>query len=284
MRVGIIGAGSIGQVLAAGFERLGHTVAINDADPKVEARLDYPAVSKAAMATQADVTVVAVPTPTPSIERGGDASAVREAVGQLSDHDPRGIVLIRSTMPPGSTAPLADAVDVPIVYSPEFLRDRSTVADFFDPDRIVVAGPDDAVATVRELLAPVREESGAEWIETDYLSAELGKEAHNAFFATKVSFANQMRLLAEREGADPQQVMDIVTADRRNTTSHLDPMLGPFGGKCLPKDTRALAAYGVQRSVPVDLLDGVLATNAAAREHYENVDIAGQWPDVEARS
>jgi UDPglucose 6-dehydrogenase len=122
-------------------------------------------------------------------------------------------------------------------------------------------------------------------IETDdYLTAEIGKEAHNAFFATKVSFANQMRLIAEAGGADPERVMDIVTADSRNTTSHLDPTLGPYGGKCLPKDTEALAMYGGHKGVRVPLLHGTMQTNELARQRFENAEIAGNWPEIKTTS
>jgi UDPglucose 6-dehydrogenase len=114
----------------------------------------------------------------------------------------------------------------------------------------------------------------------DYLTAEIAKEAHNAFFATKVTFANQMRLICEQEGADVGAVMSVVTADERNTTSHLDPYLGPYGGKCLPKDTEALTLYGDHQGADVNLLEAVMDLNATVAERYENREIEGNWPNL----
>lgn len=277
-RIGVIGVGSIGATLARGFDRLGHDVRINDKDGDREAALDFPAWPRTRMASQCTVVIVAVPTPT--TEYGGDYSAVDEVLRSF-DRDDRAVVCLRSTMPPGSTARLTAKHDLGLVYSPEFLRDRSGVEDFFDPDRIVLAGPDEQRATVREVVDDARIDCD-QFIETqDYLTAELGKEAHNAFFATKVSFANQMRAIAEQEGADAEMVMDIVTADGRNTSSHLDPMLGPFGGKCLPKDLAALRHYASeQQDCPTPLLDGTKRMNDIAKDEYEYLDIEGNWPNV----
>lgn len=274
--VGIVGLGSIGSVLAKGFDELGHTVVGNDIDD--DAVEDSPAEhwSKSWLAKYCDYVLFALPTPT--TEQGGDASIVDEALEQF--HDTDATLILRSTMPPGSTQRLAEEHDLPLVYTPEFLRDRSGVEDFFTPDRMVFAGPDPEVQAAKDLFADIDCDTV---IETDYLSAELGKEAHNAFFATKVSFANQMRLIAEQVGADPQTVMDIITADSRNTDSHLDPLLGPYGGACLPKDTEALAGYAEQSGVDVTLLHGTMHINQIAKHQFENVEIDGNWPHVEAR-
>lgn len=274
--VGIVGCGSIGSVLARGFDQLGHQVVINDKDRERERELPFVARPKVKLAGECDVVVFAVPTPT--TDHGGDWSAVDAALTDFDETD--ATCVLRSTMPPGSTRRLAEKYELPLVYSPEFLRDRSGVEDFFDPDRIVLAGPAERRADVRELLQvpPIDCET---FIETDdYLTAEIAKEAHNAFFATKVSFANQMRVIAEAGGADPQTIMDIVTADHRNTSSHLDPMLGPYGGKCLPKDTEALRLYGQQQDAPTPILDGTVWMNSLAKDNYEHLDIEGNWPDI----
>lgn len=279
--LGVIGVGSIGSVLARGFQHLGHDVRVNDINEERVASLPFEAASKRELAAWADFIVIAVPTPTR--EDGGDVTAVDAALTPLEEHDTDATIIIRSTMPPGETQRLAVKHRLPLVYAPEFLRDRSDVDDFFNPDRIVLAGPPEERAAARELFAD--EAINCERvIETSkYITAEIGKEAHNAYFATKVSFANQMRLIAEQEGADPQRVMDIITTDSRNTSSHLDPLLGPYGGKCLPKDTRALTLYGEQQGAPVPLLSGVIDLNEIARKKYENVEIEGSWPDVTAQ-
>lgn len=279
-RLGIVGAGSIGSTLARAFDQLGHQIYINDTDPDAVNRLPYPESSKEQLAHGMDYVIFAVPTPTG--ETGGDASAVDSALTAFQDTDVT--LILRSTMPPGSTRRLAEKHGLPLVYSPEFLRDRSGVQDVYQADRLVIASPSE---TERESARQLLDGDGIQnqqVITTDrYLPAEIGKEAHNAFFATKVSFANQLRLICEQDGVDPTAVMDIVTADSRNTSSHLDPLLGPYGGKCLPKDTRALALYGDQQGAPTPLLDGVINLNREARRRYEDMEIEGEWPDIQVR-
>jgi UDPglucose 6-dehydrogenase len=277
MRIGVIGVGSIGTVLARGFDELGHDVVINDVDADRERAIEFPAASVPEIGATADMAVLAVPTPTGP--DGGDASQVEQVVRELRGAD--ATVVIRSTMPPKETRRIADKYKMDLLYSPEFLRDRSDVSDFFEPDRIVIAGP----AHERGVLKSVMDHPLVQctnWIEMDdYLPAEIGKEAHNAFFATKVSFANQMRMIAEAAGADPKTVMDIVTADRRTCASHLDPMLGPYGGMCLPKDTEALTHFAKAEDAPTAQLDATMWINDIARERYENLDITGNWPQID---
>lgn len=280
MRIGVIGVGSIGSVNARGFAKLGHDVVVNDVKDHREERLGMDAKPKRWMAVNCDMIVITVPTPTEAW--GGDASYVDDVLSKVAGGN--ALLVIRSTMPPGETERLAQKYDEPLVYYPEFLRDRSDVDDFFTPDRIVLAGPEDQRSTVRQVVGHPRIKCDT-FIELDeYLPAELGKEGHNAFFATKVSFANQMRMIAEEGGADPSAVMDIVTADHRNTTSHLDPMLGPYGGMCLPKDTEALAHYARDRGVRTSLLRGTIDLNQEAKRLYEDREIVGNWPNITVAS
>lgn len=277
--IGVIGVGSIGSVLAQGFDEVGHDVVGHDVDPGKVSRLDIPKRSPSWIARNADVAVIAVPTPT--TPEGGDASAVAGVLEKLGE--PEATVCIRSTMPPGETGRLAQEFDIPLVYSPEFLRDRSDVSDFFDSDRIVLAGPESQRCDVLRALDTPEIDCDTVIETNDYLTAEIAKEAHNAFFATKVSFANQLRLIAEAVGADPRTIMDIVVADSRNTSSHLDPMLGPYGGKCLPKDTRALTLFAEEHRTPTPLLRGVMDLNDTAEAEFDNVEIEGNWPNVSAK-
>lgn len=275
--VGIVGLGSIGSVLAEGFDELGHDVVGNDIDKRAVAKSSATPRSKEWMTAECDYVLFALPTPT--TEQGGDASIIDSALGEF--HDTNATLILRSTMPPGTTDQLADKHDLPLVYTPEFLRDRSGVKDFFTPDRMVFAGPTAEVRHAKTLFEDIDCDTIIE--PESYISAEIAKEAHNAFFATKVSFANQMRLISECVGADPETVMDIITADGRNTTSHLDPMLGPYGGKCLPKDTEALTKFAEQQGSDVSLLHGTMHTNQVAKDRYRNIEINGNWPNVSAQ-
>lgn len=276
MKIGIVGVGSIGSVLADGFAGLGHEVCVNDRDQDRAVQTGFDVRNKEWMAQHCDIAVFAVPTPT--TETGGDASSVEEALQPFTDGT--ATCLIRSTMPPGQTERIADRTGLPLVYSPEFLRDRSGVDDFYHPDRIVLAGPESEREVVREALDHERITCDTVIETPDYRTVEIAKEAHNAFFATKVSFANQIRNICDQADADPQTAMDIVTADSRNTESHLDPMLGPYGGKCLPKDTRALWMFGNKIGAATPLLKGTMAMNSIADCEYPNRDINGTYPNI----
>jgi UDPglucose 6-dehydrogenase len=100
-------------------------------------------------------------------------------------------------------------------------------------------------------------------IYTDYATAELGKLAHNGYIATKVSFTNEIERIAKRYHADPNTVMQIVSSDRRvKSKEHLRPGLGPFDGKCVPKDTQELVSAGRELSI---LLNAVQQSNEITR-------------------
>jgi len=269
MRVGVIGYGSIGSVLAKGFDKIGHDVIVNDKQrDKVKAsQFDYQPHEW--IRANADVAFFALPTPTKA--DGGDASIVDEVLHNYRRANC--VCCLKSTMPPGTTQTLAEKHELDLVYCPEFLRDESTVDDFFSIDRLVLAGDVSGRDAVAQVYDHPRVSIGRVIETADYLTAEIGKEAHNAFFATKVSYANQIRMITEANGGDASRVMDIVTADRRNTTSHLDPMLGPYGGKCLPKDTEALALYAASENCRVPMLEGAMRVNDIARKRYETVGL-----------
>lgn len=268
--VGIIGIGAIGTKLAHAYDPLVDAVVVHDIDADRLEAVDYEAREPAQMARECAFVLITVPTPTN--DHGGDVRAVRRALDALGTTTST-TVIIRSTMPPGSTATLASEYELQLIYSPEFLRDRAPVSDVVDRDRTVVAGPEPHLSRAVALFTMPGLSAGEVIVCDDYLTAEIGKYAHNAFFATKVSFANQMRLLCEATDADTETVMDVVTADHRNTGSHLDPTLGPYGGKCLPKDLAALTHFAREQRVPAPLLTATETTNQYARANFKQVDI-----------
>ena len=178
-------------------------------------------------------------------------------------------VVVRSTVPPGTgdgiVAPtFADLpADSPwrvgTAMCPEFLREGSGVADFFDPP-FVVAGADDP--RVHDVLARMFAFLGREPHRVDVRSAEALKYACNAFHATKVSFANEMGRVFRAYGVDAREVMRIFCEDRKLNISpaYLQPGFA-FGGSCLPKDLRALQHMARVNDLDVPLLAGTLRSN-----------------------
>ncbi len=188
-----------------------------------------------------DIVFVCVPTPgTPSGRL--DCTAVVDVLTTLSERRYKGLVAIKSTLSIGFMEGAgASFPDLRVVYMPEFLRERNRFSWFLDPDRLLISGKS---LDVEEALGYFSWAKNARIIKCDHRSAEVGKLAHNAFIATKVSFTNEMEAIASKVGADATIVMTVVSADRRvKSDAHLHPGLGPYNGRCVPKDTAELNSF-----------------------------------------
>ncbi|MBV8992641.1 MAG: nucleotide sugar dehydrogenase, partial [Pseudonocardiales bacterium] len=275
MKITLFGLGYVGSVTAACLASRGHHVVGVDTDagkvlalnesrsPVVEPGLDSlvaAAVASGALrATEsvldglesADLSLVCVGTPSAgngSTDLVQVRRAIREIGAALSGSDSPHTVVIRSTVPPGTVeevvVPLLESssgrrvgADLQVSMCPEFLREGSSVADFFAPPLLVIGGMPEAAAAVRELfrfldcsvhIVPIR-------------TAESIKYACNAFHALKVSFTNELSRLYRVLGVDAREVMDVFVQDRHLNISpaYLRPGFA-FGGSCLPKDLRSL--------------------------------------------
>ncbi len=224
----------------------------------------------------ADISLVCVGTP--SEQRGGtDLTYIRRALADIvaglrSSRPPASghhSVVIRSTVPPGTVqdivagtlaAELADAdLDVGAAMCPEFLREGSGIADFFDPPLVVVGTADPKVASaVSELFGFL--ERPVQVVDTP--TAEALKYACNAFHATKVSFANELARLLRVLGIDARAVMELFCQDTvlNISPSYLRPGFA-FGGSCLPKDLRSLLSMARASGADLPLLAANLTTN-----------------------
>lgn len=283
-RVCVIGAGYVGLTVAAGLAHLGHTVVAADAVPakvrrlraghvpflerglpelvdrmQSRRRLSFTTDTVSAAAT-ADIVFLCVPTPQGS---GGEADLrqVLQVAGQIGPSLIGGaIVVTKSTVPVGTADLLARRIgraDIAVVSNPEFLAEGTALANFFEPDRIVIGSArTHAAVAVAELYAALP----GERIITDVRSAELIKYASNAFLATKLSFVNSMTELCEATGADIRAVAQGMGSDRRIGTAFLRPGPG-WGGSCFPKDTEALVHIGAEYGVDLPLVRAAIRVN-----------------------
>jgi UDPglucose 6-dehydrogenase len=202
-----------------------------------------------------------------------DVDAVLSAATSAAPHMRHGSVLVtKSTVPIGTGALIEDILArhaqpgavIDVVANPEFLRAGSAVRDFARPERVVIGTRNErAAAYMRELFqslyvvdTPV--------IETTIETAELIKYVSNAYLAVKLAFANEIAHLCDRVGADVHLVTTAMGLDRRIGVTYLRPGPG-FGGPCLPRDVRALAAMGAARSARQHIVEAAIAANERQR-------------------
>ncbi len=229
-----------------------------------------------AAASFADLHFICVGTPQQSRGTAADVTAVFEVAEGLAERMRRNAVVVgKSTVPVGTAARVADrmraalppGMHAEVAWNPEFLREGHAVDDTLHPDRLVfgVQSPEAEVA-LRAVYAQAIGQ-GAPVHVTDLATAELAKSAANAFLATKISFINAMAEVSEIAGADVVALADILGDDVRIGRRFLDAGLG-YGGGCLPKDVRALAARARELGAPSigGLLDQVDDINQRARD------------------
>ena len=221
-----------------------------------------------------------------------DLSQVKAAVISLAQHVREPCLVVgKSTVPPGTAASLlAIAAEagrvgsVDIAWNPEFLREGFAVQDTLMPDRIVVGVANDSAETIlREIYRPLTD-AGIPLIVTDFATAELVKGAANAFLAAKISFVNAMADICAVVNGDVRTLAGAIGLDPRIGQSFLKAGIG-YGGGCLPKDVRGLAAFASQAGVrnASDLLTLVDAINVSRRDQVVRMveEAAGVVPAVE---
>jgi UDPglucose 6-dehydrogenase len=296
MRVAMIGTGYVGLVSGACFADFGHEVICVDRDKtKIAAlergempiyepglndmvaanaragRLTF-ATDLADAVAGADAVFIAVGTPSRRGDGFADLSFVYDAAREIARAlDGYTVVITKSTVPVGTgdeveriireTRPDADCS---VVSNPEFLREGAAIRDFKHPDRIVI-GSLDARAHERmsELYRPLYL-NRSPILFTDRRTAELIKYAANAFLATKITFINEIADLAEKVGADVQEVARGMGLDNRIGSKFLHAGPG-YGGSCFPKDTVALIKTAQDHASPLRIVEAVAAVNDARK-------------------
>ncbi|MGH3505829.1 MAG: UDP-glucose dehydrogenase family protein [Nocardioidaceae bacterium] len=204
-----------------------------------------------------DVHFICVGTPQRADGLAADVSHLYSAVDSLAPHLHRPCVIVgKSTVPVGTAEALSARVsmaapagdDVELAWNPEFLREGHAVTDSLAPSRIVVGLHSELAAKMLRDVYSVQIEAGVPFLVMDLATAQLVKTAANAFLATKVSFMNAVADLCDAAGGDVVALADALGRDERIGGHYLGAGAG-FGGGCLPKDIRALAARAVELGV-----------------------------------
>ena len=307
MRITIFGSGYVGLVTGACFANVGNNVVCVDIDQaKVdslnqgEVPIYEPGLDKYIEGSLADGSLtftsdaeqavkhgemifIAVGTP-PEEDGSADLQyvlAVAKTIGQYMDGYK--VVVNKSTVPVGTADLVKEAItsaldergekhDFSVASNPEFLKEGAALNDFTRPDRIVVGTDSDRVEVMmHELYAPYNRQRD-KLIFMDVRSAELTKYAANSLLATKISFINEIANIAERVGADIEQVRVGIGSDPRIGYSFIYPGCG-FGGSCFPKDLRAMEATAVSAGYQPKLLSAVSKVNDGQKERlFEKIN------------
>ena len=297
MRISVFGLGYVGCVSAACLASRGHEVIGVDVNPVkvdlvsggkapvVEERigeLTAEVVASGALRATSDVaeaiagtdvSLICVGTPS---EPNGSLSTtflerVTEEIGkELATKASRHTVVFRSTMLPGTCLELlvpilekssgrTAGVDFGVAMNPEFLREGTSVKDFFAPPKTVIGEID---AATGDIVAELYEGLPGDVFRVPIPVAEMAKYADNAFHGLKIGFANELGAICRALGLDSHRVMDVFLADRKLNISsaYLRPGFA-FGGSCLPKDLRGLVYAAHRADVSVPILSHVLPSN-----------------------
>lgn len=297
MRIGVYGLGYVGAVTVGCMAELGHKViGVDVAEHKVslvlagEAPVVEPGLNEFlarhvadgqitattdGKSTATDVDVVMLAVGTPSTPSGGiDPQYLMAVAGQVGEglrDNPRPFVTVMSrstSLPEVHEALIAEleatsgrklGESLGYACHPEFLRETTAIADFFDPP-VIVFGADDPQTFMqcRELYPGI----DAPTVEVGVGEAAMVKYAANCFHALKVTFANEMGELCRTFGIDSRSVMEIFCQDDKlNISSKYLRPGNPFGGSCLPKDLRAILDVARDKAVAVPMLSGTLLSN-----------------------
>lgn len=274
MKIGQVGLGYVGLVNAAVLANHGNQVTGIDVDrsrienlnngiipifePDLEnyitrGRKNLVFSTDYSLLSESDAIFITVPTPNNSGKI--DLSYVINAADEISKVNKSAILVIKSTVIPGTASLISERTGMKVISNPEFTREGSAIQDTEHPDRIVIGGEPS------EIVKEIWKFTNSPVLTTTNANAELIKYASNAFLATKISFINQVADLCEMiPGADVNIVAKGMGLDKRIGKEFLKAGLG-FGGSCFPKDTKALIAYAESLGVDMSIVRNVYRYN-----------------------
>lgn len=277
--IGIIGFGFVGRAIHSGFAQQ-CDFRIYDIDDTISEN------TFEEVATQSDYIFVCVPTPMKSTGQF-DSSILDYTIEKLNEYvkDSDKIVIIKSTSLPGTTKEYQEKYpDSHIVFSPEFLKERSARLDFINPSRIIFGiNQKDydrmkwEMDKIYELYHPRFPSYNLHF--TDSTTAELVKYTANCFFATKLSFFNEMKQVSDKLGVNYDRLIKYVLMDGRIGNSHWqvpghDGMHG-WGGKCFVKDLNSLKMLETELGLFPTMLEAAFIKNLEVREKRDWENIKG---------
>ena len=260
MEIGIIGQGFVGNAIYQKFK--------NYYDIKT---FDIKGIMHCTSNKQDTMScgIVFVCLPTPMNKNGScHIDIVEKAVADISDLNKDNIVVIKSTVPPGTVAKWNKKYNnIDIIFNPEFLTEANAISDFENQTRIILGGPRKSTTKLKTIYSKVFPK--ATIVKTDSTYAEMVKYVTNSLLATKVSFANEMYEICEGLDVDYDKVIEYACYDERLGKSHWN-VPGPdgdfgYGGHCFPKDISALKYVSDEMGVNTTMLSATIEKNKEVR-------------------
>ena len=279
IKIGVIGKGFVGSAVTFGFSPgtgADYEIRVFDKDPTKSTH------SLSDTINNSDFVFISVPTPS---DKNGVINLkilddCLKSITEVIEAKSSTIFLIRSTIVPGSSRAFQEKYNkLRLVFNPEFLTERSASFDFISQTRYVLGGSKKDTSAVAELYKN-RFGRTISVVETDFESAELIKYMCNTYFAMKVSFLNEMKILSDKAGADWDDCVEGFIRDGRIGHSHMnvpgpDGKLG-FGGSCFPKDIQAIIKFAESKSIDLNTLKGAWKTNLLLRPEKDWEKLKGR--------
>jgi len=272
-KIGIIGQGFVGTAVKEGLSKFYQIETYDKYSTDKSTTSSVSELSKAC-------NIIFVCLPTPMLKNGScDISIVEDTVKTLNDLKNGNIVVLKSTVPPGTTEKLNNLFNnVQIVFNPEFLTEANFIDDFKNQKRIIVGGPRPATTIIKNVFRKAF--CDVTIVKTSSTVAESVKYFTNTFLATKVSFANEFKQICNQIGVDYDKVLEYAMYDERIGRTHLsvpgpDGKLG-FGGSCFPKDVNALISFANQVGITPTILESVWQKNLEVRPEKDWEKLKGR--------
>ena len=269
MNIGIIGQGYVGTAIKIGFKEHYNVETYDKFDLVKSTRSTIKDI-----VDRTDIIFVCVPTP---MRKDGTCytGIVEEVIREINETADGQIIVIKSTVPPGTTDRInQEYTRSTVIFNPEFLTEANFLEDFKNQSRIILGGDRKGTNKLRQVYSKVFPH--ATIVKTGSKTAEMVKYFINCFLATKVSFANEMYSVCEQVGIDYDKVVEYATYDERLGKSHW-AVPGPdedfgFGGHCLPKDLSAI----INEFKTYGLLESVEQVNDQVRENRDWEHMVGR--------
>ena len=300
MRIGVIGTGYVGLVQGVILAQFGLNIICVDTNKEKieklkngevpiyepgledlliknieEKRIEFTTDIEYAV-KNSEVLFIAVGTP-PADDGSADLKYVLEVAESIGKHmEEYKVIVDKSTVPVGTGKLVRNTIQkkldernsdlkFDIVSNPEFLREGKAVNDCLRPDRVVIGTESEKATEIMKKVYNVLYINETPFVFTNIETAEMIKYASNAFLAVKISFINEMALLAEKVGADVQKIASAMGQDGRISPKFLHAGPG-YGGSCFPKDTKAIADIGRKNDENLLVIEAAIKANEKQKE------------------